>query len=674
MKKQFLTVCAGTLFTAAFSMTAFAGGWRQDASGKPWFEKDTGAVAAYSNCWDQDSAGNWFMGAVPADNGWCSNGWWWILDPQTQMMKCYYFDAQGYMLMNTVTPDGFQVNEKGEWVKDGVVQTIYAPKPHLTVRADFDSSQYVPGTYEANAAVRLQSNGWQKDATGWWYKTSSTQWCGNGWWWIFDSSVQGMKCYYFDSAGYMLANAVTPDGFQVNEYGEWVVNGVVQVIAAPKAQSAMTSYQVNRANQESYSDDDDDDDEAERRRERREREREQEEREEQEREEREREEREQEEREEREREEREAEQAQQEQQQAASEAENAADVAGMDQFLERVRHELGSDVLIDVDGDDVTVSVVGGTAIDEEIFDEMSTYESDWTDHVYDMGGTVENLYDDYKDYGLRGTLTVHLCAETKDEVRLTFENEEEEYDVLYDTSDFKPLDQEAGANRFKDTVVKETVEDYRYEVVSEFQYSDSETEVSGADVTVHLFSKKDNIDNFIYEDSDGWEENTETYKKMAAELYEKYQKTNLGGTLTLNLCMGTKTERLLTYKNGEESFNAAWDNSFGKPTLEETNWEFRRQLLDFLGMRSYSWEDYTYDIYDNGEVNVMVVMHKRDITLNYYDGVAEALYEIYSDCYFDQIGIGKIKLEFCYSSKNGDVIVRYINGARVYDNSSLHD
>ena len=46
-----------------------------------------------------------------------SNGWQWIDG------KCYYFDANGNMLSNTSTPDGYYVNGDGQWVYQNVVQT-----------------------------------------------------------------------------------------------------------------------------------------------------------------------------------------------------------------------------------------------------------------------------------------------------------------------------------------------------------------------------------------------------------------------------------------------------------------------------------------------------------------------------------------------------------------------
>ena len=35
----------------------------------------------------------------------------------------YYFDENGFLVVNKVTPDGYKVNEKGQYVVDGVVQT-----------------------------------------------------------------------------------------------------------------------------------------------------------------------------------------------------------------------------------------------------------------------------------------------------------------------------------------------------------------------------------------------------------------------------------------------------------------------------------------------------------------------------------------------------------------------
>lgn len=57
--------------------------------------------------------------------------------------------------------------------------------------------------------------GWQFHNGKWYYMEMSGE-MAVGWKWILD------KCYYMDSNGAMLANTVTPDGYQVNSNGEWV--------------------------------------------------------------------------------------------------------------------------------------------------------------------------------------------------------------------------------------------------------------------------------------------------------------------------------------------------------------------------------------------------------------------------------------------------------------------
>ncbi len=57
--------------------------------------------------------------------------------------------------------------------------------------------------------------GWQFHNGKWYYMEPSGEMVV-GWKWILD------KCYYMDSNGAMLANTVTPDGYQVNSNGEWV--------------------------------------------------------------------------------------------------------------------------------------------------------------------------------------------------------------------------------------------------------------------------------------------------------------------------------------------------------------------------------------------------------------------------------------------------------------------
>ncbi len=84
------------LFLSSFS--AFAGSWQADASGYWWLDDD---------------------GTYPVSS------WLWIDDDGDGIAECFYFNESGYMLLGTTTPDGLTVNDNGEWVVDGVVQTKF---------------------------------------------------------------------------------------------------------------------------------------------------------------------------------------------------------------------------------------------------------------------------------------------------------------------------------------------------------------------------------------------------------------------------------------------------------------------------------------------------------------------------------------------------------------------
>ena len=102
MKKRLLaTFIISSILTLVFATTAFAGIWKQDSIGWWWQRED---------------------GSYPM------NGWEWIDGNGDNISECYYFDHSGYCLMNTQTPDGYQVDENGAWVVNSVVQTKATPK------------------------------------------------------------------------------------------------------------------------------------------------------------------------------------------------------------------------------------------------------------------------------------------------------------------------------------------------------------------------------------------------------------------------------------------------------------------------------------------------------------------------------------------------------------------
>ena len=64
---------------------------------------------AYAGTWQQDSTG-W---KVQADDGsYLTNQWY-----QNTDGKWYYIGADGYMMINATTPDGYQVGADGAWIQ-----------------------------------------------------------------------------------------------------------------------------------------------------------------------------------------------------------------------------------------------------------------------------------------------------------------------------------------------------------------------------------------------------------------------------------------------------------------------------------------------------------------------------------------------------------------------------
>lgn len=81
------------------------------------------SVPAMAN-WNQGTGANsgkwWYQNA---DGSYPSNTWQWIDGNNDGIAECYYFDAQGWMLANTKTPDNYDVNANGQWVVNNSVQT-----------------------------------------------------------------------------------------------------------------------------------------------------------------------------------------------------------------------------------------------------------------------------------------------------------------------------------------------------------------------------------------------------------------------------------------------------------------------------------------------------------------------------------------------------------------------
>lgn len=223
-KKLFTTFLLTTVLTFAASMSAFAGNWRQDATGW-WYQNDDGSWTA--NAWSSHN-GFWYHFDTNGymQTGWLKDGntWYYLKDSgamaANEWVGNYYLNGSGSMLTNTYTPDGYYVGSDGAWIPD----------------------------------YNVSSEGWMQNSAGWWYQLSNgsyyaDQWAQidgqwyhfnangymqTGWfqdydgkWYFFKdsgamTSNEWIGSYYFDGTGVMLTNTYTPDGYYVGADGAYV--------------------------------------------------------------------------------------------------------------------------------------------------------------------------------------------------------------------------------------------------------------------------------------------------------------------------------------------------------------------------------------------------------------------------------------------------------------------
>ena len=84
--KRFRLLIITTLMTLSTSLTAFAGSWEEDANGW-WYKNDDGSYPRST----------------------------WFTYPTTG--KQYYFNENGYLLIDTTTPDGYKVGSDGAYLE-----------------------------------------------------------------------------------------------------------------------------------------------------------------------------------------------------------------------------------------------------------------------------------------------------------------------------------------------------------------------------------------------------------------------------------------------------------------------------------------------------------------------------------------------------------------------------
>ena len=200
--------------------------------------------------WIDTEAGRMYL----KPDGTYVTGGWLVVDEET-----YYMDANGIMLKDTISPDGYYINEDGErqnympgWVQDGdrwryiATDGYYADNGwqqdtdgrwyYFDMAAYMVANDYTPDGYYVDASgawdgqpanltaigqnpgpgAALQTEGWQESAGSWRYCQADGTYVSNGWFQAPDG-----KWYYFGADSIMWAGKTTPDGYYVDASGAW---------------------------------------------------------------------------------------------------------------------------------------------------------------------------------------------------------------------------------------------------------------------------------------------------------------------------------------------------------------------------------------------------------------------------------------------------------------------
>lgn len=178
--------------------------------------------------------GNTWQYVKDASGSLYSNGWQWLDGNKDGISECYYFDANGNMLSNTTTPDGWQVNEGGAWIMNGVVQTKGAATQAAGTNTQRPSSKEIldylyRGRTDTQYFGKIDTSRpeWNNGVTNIYMKdVIGSRWTRvHGGWYFLGYDNTDVEAIALNDEGYLLADTVTPDGYYVNKRGVLEIDG-----------------------------------------------------------------------------------------------------------------------------------------------------------------------------------------------------------------------------------------------------------------------------------------------------------------------------------------------------------------------------------------------------------------------------------------------------------------
>ena len=174
-------------------------GYKVDENGK-WIEERQAM-------WKKNDTGWWYEntdGSYPQSEWKKINGSWYYFGNDGYMLESqwignYYVGTNGAMLVNTTTPDGYEVDENGKWIEEN--------KENKT------TNSYVNGIfYDEN---KKPANWWYDDGTGWFFFKDGKKLTGEG--------TDANGSHYFVNGKY--ANGDFKNAFYENGKVKYYKNG-----------------------------------------------------------------------------------------------------------------------------------------------------------------------------------------------------------------------------------------------------------------------------------------------------------------------------------------------------------------------------------------------------------------------------------------------------------------
>ncbi len=139
----------------------------------------------------------------------------------------YVKDLHGNLMKNVAFANGSTTNAEGV-VIDGHGH-VSSFGTELDMIEYFNTQPYEHRSWQQDASKPLNNNG----ISNYWYG-DKVSFAHGQWEWLMvspDGKQDGLKyAYCFNEYGYLYTNTITPDGYQVNELGQLMIDGKVKTI------------------------------------------------------------------------------------------------------------------------------------------------------------------------------------------------------------------------------------------------------------------------------------------------------------------------------------------------------------------------------------------------------------------------------------------------------------